>query len=69
MEGGAGKSAAIGGNQQVGMVKIRGNLRHLPQLDRPLRQIAGLVLKYLLIELVKVLSWVESVADHNMPSI
>ena len=60
METWAGKGTAIRRNQEMGIVKIRGNLRNLPELDGPLRQGTGFVIEYLLVKVVKMLPWIES---------
>ena len=60
-----GKSAAIGGDQQVGMVEIRRYGRNLPELDGPLGKIAGLVRKNLLVVIIEVLPRIKCIFTHG----
>ena len=59
MKGGAGEGAAIRRDQQVRMMEVRRYNRNLPQLYRPLHQVAGLVIKHLLVIVIKILPWVK----------
>ena len=61
MEAGTGKGAAIRCDQQVGVMEIGRNLRNLPQFNRPLRKVAGLIRKHLLIVILIVFPGIKDI--------
>ena len=67
MEGGTGKGAAVRRNQQMGMMEVGRNHRNLPQLDGPLQQIAGFIVKHLLMVIVEMLPGIKIIGNHSAP--
>jgi hypothetical protein len=65
VEGRTCKCAAIGCDQQMGVMKIWGHRRYFPKFDGPLGQFAGLIIKHLLVIFIIVFPGVKLSSNHN----